>query len=287
MPIRWLVLLLLLGSCASGLPSTPAPSPDEGGRRQQELDWLVAALERRHPDVYNTTPRAEFTRRVADLRVRLPAATPQEALVGLLEVVALVGDSHTRLPELGVLEEWSLPVSFGSWGGEFWVGAVQPDRSDLYARELVSLNGHTPEECLEALGPLVPHENELTLRAGVARLVGAMVPGWRKGEVGAKLPAWFKLERFDRWMSREGRDQLAPYVLEMTGRLGHTAMPQQFMLLELAMERMGCITLPDPSRFLPHTSRLGADQGPGHRPWTFLFEPPYARLRQALGIGMP
>jgi hypothetical protein len=51
------------------------------------------------------------------------------------------------------------------------------------------------------------------------------------------------------------------------------------------MERLRCVVLPDPSRFLPHTSRLGAEQGPGNRPWTFIFEPQYARLRHAMGIG--
>lgn len=118
-------------------------------------------------------------------------------------------------------------------------------------------------------------------------IAGHIVSGWRKGHDAApRLPAWFKLERFERWMARGGRDALAPYVLELTGRLGHAAMPPQFMQLELAMERLGCVVLPDPYRFLPHTARLGAALGATPHPWTFLFEPQYGRLRESLGIAV-
>ena len=164
-------LLFTVGACSSSLPPPPHPAADEGRRRQQELDWLVAALERLHPDLHSVTPRPEFERVVAEVRRSLPAATPEQAFVGLLRVVALGGDSHTRLPDLDPVAERMLPVVFGAWPEAFWTTAAQPDRPDLYARELLSLDGHSAGECIAVLGALVPHENEQTLRRGVARLL--------------------------------------------------------------------------------------------------------------------
>lgn len=170
--MRWALLLLLLCACAAGLPTVPAPSPDEGGRRRQELDWLVAALARRHPDVHSVTPPERFEAEVAELRRRLPDATPAQAFVGLLRIVALVGDSHTRLQDYAPVEERTLPVLLGAWSEGWWVTAVQPDRSDLFGCRLLAIESRPVEECAEVLAPLVPHENAIVLRQGVARLLG-------------------------------------------------------------------------------------------------------------------
>lgn len=169
--MRWAHLLLGVASCAASLPTVPAPSPDEGGRRQQELDWLVSALERRHPDIHSVTPPARFEAEVAELRRRLPEATSAEAFVGLLRIVALVGDSHTRLQDYAPVEQRVLPILCGAFPDGWWVIGVQPDRSDLYACKLLAVEGRPVQECARALEPLVPHENEIVLRQGVARLL--------------------------------------------------------------------------------------------------------------------
>lgn len=112
----------------------------------------------------------------------------------------------------------------------------------------------------------------------------AVVPNWGPRQAKAKYPSWFQVDRYERWLQREGNSMVAPYVLEMSGRMGPAALPNQFMAVELAMERLGCVVLPDPSTFLPHTARFGVDNGLHHRPWTFVFSPTAARLRQAIGV---
>lgn len=169
--MRWAAPLLLLTACATGLPSVPAPSPDEGGRRQQELDWLVAALERRHPDMHSVTPPARFEAELDELRPRLPHMSPEEAFVGLLGIVALVGDSHTRLQDWSPVEQRRLPLVFQSWPEGWWVVGVQPDRLDLFASRLLAVDGTPVEVCAERLAPLVPHENGIVLRHAVSRLL--------------------------------------------------------------------------------------------------------------------
>lgn len=166
-----LLLCVSLAACSANLPRVPAPGPDEGGRRQQELDWLVSALDRRHPDIHSVTPPPRFEAEVADLRERLPGATPQAAFVGLLRLVALVGDSHTRLQDYGPVEEQVSPFVVGAWPEGWWVVGVQPERADLFACRLLAIEGRPVEECAQVLAPLVPHENEIVLRQGVAKLL--------------------------------------------------------------------------------------------------------------------
>jgi tetratricopeptide (TPR) repeat protein len=246
-----------------------------------------------------SAPFFEVIRRSQDGMAAASEALPYTALIkrrGRLN--APTGEPQQlawRWPELFGLKlrdvhmaEQALPVGSAALWDEGvrlildpkWERAALPELTGLLARLGPQLAGISMGIGAWAM---LGREAQVSL---MSHIVGALVPGWRRGDMSAaKLPAWFKLDRFDRWMAREGRDQIAPYVMEMTGKLNASALPQQFMQLELAMERLGCVVLPDPSRFLPHTSRLGAEQGPGNRPWTFIFEPQYARLRHAMGIG--
>lgn len=97
-------------------------------------------------------------------------------------------------------------------------------------------------------------------------------------------PAWFDVDRFDKWLYSRGAEVLGPYIAELSGRLSPQQIPAQFVLLELAMERLGCVVLPDPFAYLTHTARFGVEAGPAHRPWVAALSLPVARLRHALGI---
>jgi hypothetical protein len=118
-----------------------------------------------------------------------------------------------------------------------------------------------------------------------SRVVSAAVPAWGGARALPQMPPWFKLDRFDRWLQKHG-DTITPYALELSGQVGPAALPAQFMAIELGMERLACALLPDPARFLPATVRFGQDGGPGHRPWTFVFSPVFARIRHAIGLSL-
>jgi hypothetical protein len=116
------------------------------------------------------------------------------------------------------------------------------------------------------------------------RTMHSVVQNWGPTHSKVKFPTWFNLDRYDKWLRKEGEHIIAPYVHDLSGRLGPGALPAQFQSIELAMERLGCVVLPDPAEFLPHTVRYGVEQGSSHRPWAFIFSEPVAALRRAMGI---
>lgn len=164
-------LVLALAACATALPEPPAPAPTLAGRRRQDLEWLTAALVARHPDPFGRVGESAFRRAVGDLAregARLPS---EEWFLGLMRVVALVGDSHTRLCSWEPIEGEVLPVTFAPWQDEYWVAAVQDGLADLTARRVLSVGG-VPIEALETrLARLVPAENDVVRRRGVAKLL--------------------------------------------------------------------------------------------------------------------
>ena len=133
---------------------------------------MVEALERRHPDLYANRGEEAFAQQVARARAEAGSADEHRHYMNLMRVVAMAGDSHTRMKTWAPIEDLRLPVSFGSWHGEYWISAVQEDRRELFARRLVAVDGRPVRDVEQRLAPLVPHENGITLRLGVAHLLG-------------------------------------------------------------------------------------------------------------------
>ena len=118
-------------------------------------------------------------------------------------------------------------------------------------------------------------------------LMHAATPSWpvqAPSAPGPKAPSWFQRERFTRWVEQEGAARCTAYALELGGRLGARALPRQFALIELAMERLAAVVMPDLSQALEHTVRLGVERGSAQRPWRFLLTAEAARLRQQIGV---
>lgn len=166
-----LLALALAPACAStGLPEAPRPAATLAGRRLQDLDWLVAALRRRHPDPFANQGREAFERELEHARSRAAETDGPEHFLDLMRVVATVGDSHTRFRSFAPIEDLQLPVVLGFWQDRCWIAAVQSDASELFAHEVLAVEGRDVAELVRALAPFVPHENEIVLRRGVAKL---------------------------------------------------------------------------------------------------------------------
>lgn len=92
-------LALSLGvACASGGPTEPAADPDIVA----EVEMLAGEMERIHPNLFHTVPRAQFTSAVDGLVARLPRLDRDQTLVELMRIIALPGprDGHMGLVDV-------------------------------------------------------------------------------------------------------------------------------------------------------------------------------------------
>lgn len=117
-------------------------------------------------------------------------------------------------------------------------------------------------------------------------LVGRLVPGWGGADGAAAGEEAFDAGALDRWVDERDEPQLVRLAEEVAGRASRRAVEPQFRLVELAVERLGCVVLDDPYRYLPHTRRLGADEGLLRQPWSFVIGPTAARIRRDIGVAV-
>jgi hypothetical protein len=161
---RGLTLLILLSSCASQNATTEITS----GAWRDDLQYLARELPSHHINAFHTISRDAFGNEVARLDAAVPKMNGDEVLVGLMRIVALVGDGHTHL---------DLPPSFLRYPFELqWFGdelrvvaAAAPYHAAVGARVLAI--GSTPiNDVMARATQIVPRgEND-----GRTRLLATM-----------------------------------------------------------------------------------------------------------------
>ena len=142
---------------AGSIPARPIPVSDALS--------LLEAIERHHPDPYrNVTPEA--VRRQAERAADVGATQRDRQIVELMRLAALLGE---RNGHTGIAPWREQPVSFGAYPirayefeeGTFLVAATDPS---LVGCEVVAIASIPLVEAMAAVSPLIPHDNEWTVR---------------------------------------------------------------------------------------------------------------------------
>jgi hypothetical protein len=132
-------------------------------------------MDRIHPDLTHGTSRATLDAAVSDLIATIPTATDDQLMAGVLRIVAMVSregcDAHTGafVWGTGTYPVESLPLRlwlFGNDSGADDVVVVDalPPYGDLVGARVDAI-GPTPiAEVLSRLEPLIPRDNDQTIR---------------------------------------------------------------------------------------------------------------------------
>jgi hypothetical protein len=164
-----------LGSVA---PATPTASLDHDAGWRADLAALIPGMAAIHPRLTHSTSRATLDAAVAALSARVGTATDDELLAGVLRIVAMVSaagcDAHTGASVWGSgtypvdtlpLRVWLFPSEIDGEAGDevVIVDALAPYEALIGAR-IDSVGGHPIADVLARIAPIVPRDNDQTLR---------------------------------------------------------------------------------------------------------------------------
>ncbi len=219
----WLALVGALVVCGAGGARTEGPAA---------ADVRLAAQHLRddHPDLFHDLSRTRFEAAVEELAARADSAGADELLVGLMRLAALPGvrDGHTGIFPLDPENQRVLhlyPVRLYTFeDGTYVVGQV--GGSDLLRARLVAVGGRPLAEVVDAVRPLVPHDNDATLTLRVTTFLDTAEVQHGLGLARDTGPVTFTFERDGARFDRE----LAPVSVRSYGAgigdLVHPLIPQ-------------------------------------------------------------
>jgi len=171
-----LAATVLVGSLAAcggdSLPSPsaiPSPAATRDGRWVQDLDYLSAGLARLHANLFFRTPRADFERAVEDVRQAVPRLSDAEVVIGIMRIVALVGDAHTGVQVHDRFHR--LPVELTRLADGLYVTAAVPEQVSLLGARVAAFGERGVAEMEGEAAQLVGHENEAWLRVRLPDLL--------------------------------------------------------------------------------------------------------------------
>ncbi len=138
------------------------------GAKADDVRLAAQHLRADHPNLFRDLSPTRFQEVVDDLVAGADALGDDALLVGLMRLAALPGarNGHTGIFPFDPSNRRTLhmyPVSLYTFAdGTFVVGQAAGD--DLLRARLAAVGGHPLDEVLEALRPLVPHDNDSTMR---------------------------------------------------------------------------------------------------------------------------
>jgi dienelactone hydrolase len=198
--------------------------------RADDVQLAAQHLRDDHPNLFHDLSPARFGAAVADLSAHVDSLDDDQLLVGLMRLGAMPGvrDGHTGIFPLNPANRRVLhayPIRMYTFAdGTYVVG--QAGGSDLLRARVVAVNGRSLAEVIAAVSPLVPHDNDSTLKLRVTTYLDTPEVLHGLGLVPDLGPVTFT---FERGANRFGAS-LTPLTVPDYGRaigdLAHPLLPQ-------------------------------------------------------------
>jgi len=179
-----LLLSSSLSASAESLDSPARPSGLSADQWREDLDFLVKTVAEKHRHPFDNISRSDFEKAAASLRERIPALLDHEIVVGMVRLVAMLRDGHSRLtlPVSPAADTQShtptsppkprivfrlLPVKFYLFSDGLYIHAAAPERRDLVGAKVVRIGALTADAAVEAVKPTVAYDSEMWIKQTV------------------------------------------------------------------------------------------------------------------------
>jgi peptidase S41-like protein len=159
----------------------PSPTADRNAGWRSDLEALIPGMAAIHPNLTHSTSRADLDHAVADLIATIPDASDDELMTGVLRIVAMVSakgcDAHTGafVWGTGTYPVESLPLRLWLFPSELRytleIVDALPPYQDLIGSTIDHLGEDQVEVVEELLDPLIPRDNDSTVRLLLPRYV--------------------------------------------------------------------------------------------------------------------
>ncbi len=137
---------------------------------REDLDTLVELLYQMpefHEGGFAIVYHESFAQAVAALEANIPAIEDHEVVVGMMQILTMLGDAHTRvnIHRWPAYQENVYPLQLEWFDDGLFVTAVQPGYEDFLGLELVQIGDTSIEQVMGILTHVIAHESAYRVRA--------------------------------------------------------------------------------------------------------------------------
>jgi hypothetical protein len=206
-----LLAALVLGALAGAPRSLPAQRPRLTAEQwRADLRYLATEVPRRHKNAFHAVSRAAFDSAVAELDARIPTLGRDEIVVGMMRIVAMVGDGHTNIYPTrdSVVGFHALPIALYLFSDGLHVRAATTPFASIVGGRVLSIGGRSSDEAYRRARTLVGRDNEQGARFWVPHLLAIPEVLHALGLAPSADSAQFEIEANGRrqtvWLAAQG-----------------------------------------------------------------------------------
>jgi hypothetical protein len=154
--------------CAATISPTFGIAQTRGpGEWTADLRLLATELPRRHPNAFYRMSRAAWDSAVSRVGADLPRMSREQAIVALMQIVALVHDGHTSInPMFDPAPGFSVyPVEFARFSDGLFIKSAHPSLGRLAGARIRRVGPLATDSALARVATLIGYENEWWIQA--------------------------------------------------------------------------------------------------------------------------
>jgi tetratricopeptide (TPR) repeat protein len=135
-----------------------------------DIDSLVARISQSHPNPWAHRPRSAFITEASALRDSVTKLSDGRVLIGIMRLVASIGDGHTGVIDLGTAAAAWYPVRFALFADGLWVTAIDSAHAAIAGKRVATIGGLSSEEVIRRLLTTAQGDNLFNRRQHTAVL---------------------------------------------------------------------------------------------------------------------
>src|SRR5262245_54816650 len=128
---------------------------------QEDVDFMVQAMESRHPNLFARVDRETFEAAAADFRAQIPSLTPEQVITGFMKLAALPRDGHTSMFPFP-LDTRVFPFHLYVFSDGVFIVNARPPYTGLIGRQIVIIGGRDVDDVMRAVMPTLAADNPMT-----------------------------------------------------------------------------------------------------------------------------
>jgi hypothetical protein len=135
------------------------PQKERVSRWHQDIDAAIDGLFTKHKNAFHTTPKEQIQRAADELKAKVGQLPDYEVTVGLMRIVALVGDAHTNL-QFSTFPWHTLRVDLAWLRDGVYIAATDQDHRDLIGAKVLGVGKLSMDEAAARAASVMARENE-------------------------------------------------------------------------------------------------------------------------------
>jgi hypothetical protein len=160
----------LFASVATSAAAMPAT---EAANWRQDLQVLATGLSHAHPNPFHKVRESDWRAALAALDASLPSLSHNQAVVGVMRLVAMIGEGHTAINPLFRAQPGFhyLPIRLYQFADGLYVRGADPAHAQLVGARVLRIGTMDAAAAFQAVSTVAAHDNDSGARNGVPQFM--------------------------------------------------------------------------------------------------------------------